>query len=245
MPMSVAIVIPELPTRLVVRTALECAGYVCEVFDSLNALLRAVQREDTRVVVVDLDEPTLDWRLLLEWRRNWLSPDVVLMAVGPEDRAAAAAALEAGIDDCVRRPVHGAELLARVQAARRRRENGAGDAGEVVVAGCTIDRGGRLHCASGEVELTARELGIAQLLFRQVGRVVTRQRLATEVWGASAELIGHSIEQHIYQIRRKLQRLMGGLLVLRGVYGSGYRLEVAGAPAATGRRGSTARKVQP
>jgi DNA-binding winged helix-turn-helix (wHTH) protein len=59
---------------------------------------------------------------------------------------------------------------------------------------------------------------------------VTRARLAQDVWGTDAGITGRSIEQHIYQLRRKLKRCAGEALALRGVYGSGYRIDAAAVP---------------
>jgi DNA-binding response OmpR family regulator len=221
---SAALVIHDKDALLVVQTALECNGLHCMSYPDTAALLRGVRRDDVRLLIVDARVPLCEWRSLVDWRNNWLSPSVVLLAVGAADGTSAAAALDAGVDDCVPQPLHGAELLARIKAAQRRR--GQSGVSALSLAGCTVDRARScLRSAHAELELTGRELGIVQLLFEEVGRVVTRQRLASEVWGGSSELIGHCIEQHIYQIRRKLRRCAGGLLVLKGVYGQGYRLE--------------------
>jgi DNA-binding response OmpR family regulator len=223
---SIAMVIDDKEARLVARTAIECAGYQCSAFASTAALLRSLKREDTRVVIIDVDEPLIDWRVVVDWRRNWLNPTVGLLAVGTADGASTAAALNGGVDDYVSRPIHGPELLARLRSVQRRGSN-AGPSG-LSLAGCTIDfAGGSMRSQRATVELTSREIGIAQLLFEQVGHVVTRQRLASEVWGSSHDLTGHCIEQHIYQLRRKLQRCVGARLVLRSIYGQGYRLELA------------------
>jgi DNA-binding response OmpR family regulator len=228
-----ALMIQDKDTLLVVQTALACSGCQAVGYPSLPTLLRGVRRDDVRVLIIDADTPALDWRALVDWRNNWLNPAVVLLAVGTADGPATAAALNAGVDDYIHRPLHGAELLARVRAAQRRR--GQAGVSTLELAGCTVDRArSSLRSAQSVVELTARELGIAQLLFDQVGRVVTRQRLAAEVWGHHNESTGHCIEQHIYQLRRKLHRCAGKLLVLRSVYGHGYRLEMvaqAGTPA--------------
>ncbi len=221
---SAALVIHDKDALLVVQTALECDGMHCTSYPNTPALLRGVRRDDVRLLIVDVRCPLSEWRALVDWRNNWLSPSVVLLAVGAADGSSAAAALDAGFDDCIPHPLHGAELLARIKAAQRRR--GQPGVSTLALAGCTVDRAHScLRSVHAKLELTARELGIVQLLFEEVGRVVTRQRLASDVWGGSSELLGHCIEQHIYQIRRKLRRCAGGLLVLKSVYGQGYRLE--------------------
>lgn len=230
-----ALLIEDRDTQLVVHTALECAGYDCQAYPGTVPLLRAIKREDHGVIVADLDSPQTDCGALLAWRSNWLNPEVAVIAIGRDDPRAAARALDAGVDDFVTKPVRGAELLARLGAAIRRRRPLATPAG-LTVAGCSLDRGASaIVSSSTRVTLTARELALAQLLFENAGHLVTRERLARDVWGLAAELTSRTIEQHVYQLRRKLKRCAGEALALRGVYGSGYRIDVA-EPSAGGAR---------
>lgn len=225
---NAALVVGERDTDLVVSTALECAGFECSRFASTVSLLRGIKRDDLRLIVLDIDDASVDWQAVLAWRCNWLNPSVVIVAVGRADIKTTVRTLEAGADDYIPKPVNGAELLARVNAATRRR--GAAPGGAVAqalsVAGCTVDGDACcLRSARSRVALTGRELALTQLLFEQVGKLVTRQRLATEVWGAQCHLSGRTIEQHVYQVRRKLKQCVGEALHLRSIYGSGYRLD--------------------
>jgi DNA-binding response OmpR family regulator len=230
---NAALVVGERETELVVGTALECAGFACSRFASTLALLRGIKRDDLRLIVLDIDDASVDWQAVLAWRRSWLNPTVVVIALGNADIQTTVRTLEAGADDYIPKPVSGAELLARVNAATRRRGGApSGAAAQALsVAGCTVD--GDACCLRSErsrVALTGRELALTQLLFEQVGKLVTRQRLATEVWGAQCDLSGRTIEQHVYQVRRKLKQCVGEALHLRSIYGSGYRLDRPGRP---------------
>lgn len=225
-----ALLIEDKETQLVVRTALECAGFHCETYASTATLLRGIKRDDHGLVVVDVDDALADCAALVDWRRSWLNPEVTLVALGRADPLAAAQVLNAGVDDFVAKPVRGAELLARIGAATRRRQPAPAAQGPSL-AGCSIDRAAcAIVSPSQRVGLTARELALAQLLFENAGQLVTRARLAQDVWGSDAGLTGRSIEQHIYQLRRKLKRCAGEALALRGVYGSGYRIDAAPLP---------------
>jgi DNA-binding response OmpR family regulator len=222
---SAAMAVSEREVKLVVKTALECAGFQCMEFSSTVALLRGVKREGLRLIVLDADSQEVDATSVFEWRRNWLNPSVVIIAIGANDTKTAVRALEAGADDYVAKPVPGAELIARIKAATRRRE-GPAHTGSLELAGCTLNRDSLcLQTSRLRVALTGREVAVLQVLFENVGEIVTRKRLATEVWGADADLSGKTIVQHIYQVRRKLKQCIGDALCVRSVYGSGYRLE--------------------
>lgn len=227
---TAALVIGEKESDLVVRTALECAGHACTPFASTAALLRGIKRDEHVLILLDIDDPAADWQAVLDWRRNWLNPGVPVILMGRCAAGSAAMALEAGADDFVAKPIRGPELLARIQAATRRRREGTA-APQVARAGCTVDcRTRSLTSQRSRVELTARELAVAQVMFEHAGQLVSRRRLAQTVWSSNEELTGRSIEQHIYQLRRKIRLCVGDALALRGVYGSGYRLDVVGAP---------------
>jgi DNA-binding response OmpR family regulator len=218
---------------IVVRTALQCAGVACTEFSCVDALLRSARREHYELIVVEAEVPGCAWKHVLEWRSNWLNPRVPMIGLGPADPAQVSMALAAGMDDYLALPLHGGELLARVTAATRRQQ-GIVLTPEICIQGCRLDRrASALCCGATWVALTARELGVMQLLLSNLGTSVTRQRIAAEVWSRDPDALGRTIEQHIYQLRRKLKRCAGGALVIHSVYGSGYRLEALDPGAAT------------
>jgi DNA-binding response OmpR family regulator len=232
-----AMVVSEREVGLVVQTALECAGFDCEEFNSTVSLLRGIKRDGLRLIVLDIDGQDVDWRAILEWRNNWLNPSVVVIAIGGADTKATVRALEAGADDYVAKPIRGAELVARLNAAARRRDDTA-CTNAMSVAGCTVDREScSLRSARANIALTGREFALMQILFENVGKLVTRQRLAAEVWGARSDLSGRTIEQHVYQVRRKLKQCVGDAMCVRSIYGCGYRLDLT--PNAAGQLASS------
>jgi DNA-binding response OmpR family regulator len=221
-----ALLTDDRETVLIVETALECAGFHCETYGSMLNLLRGTKRDAHAVLIIDVSLDEADCAALIDWRRNWLGPEVAIIAVGTDQPLCAARHLELGVDDFIAKPVRGAEVLARVSAALRRKQP-ATPAPRPSVAGCSIDRStSAILAGASRVTLTARELAIAEVLFENPGQLVTRARLARDVWGQDPTMSSHTIEQHIYQLRRKLKRCVGEAIALRGVYGSGYRMDV-------------------
>jgi DNA-binding response OmpR family regulator len=222
-----AVMVRDSEMRDATNAALRAAGYETVQVEKPATLRRDLRRGEFAVAVLDLDLCGADIEQIIERRNGWVVPAVIVIAVGL-GADAARRALEAGADDYVSKSSLKAELAVRLEAAARRRaahglESRLGD--DI----CMLDRASSsLRHAGRSVGLTARELGIAQLMFEHVGEVVSRGLLADRVWGADEELVGRAIDQHIYQLRRKLKRCLGEGAQLRSVYGLGYMMELSG-----------------
>jgi DNA-binding response OmpR family regulator len=77
------------------------------------------------------------------------------------------------------------------------------------------------------VRLTPREFAVAWLLFSHDGQYVSRRQIAGAVWSSSEDIIGRSLEQHIYKLRKKLELQGAHGCRLQTMYAHGYRIEVA------------------
>ena len=132
--------------------------------------------------------------------------------------------LEIGADDYLPKPFNPRELLARVRAILRRgaAESTNGDA-ELSVGDITLDpRSRAVRRGNQQVELTAVEFNLLQVLLRAAGTIVDRERLAIAALGREFSPFDRSIDMHISKLRRKLGDLPGGGERIKTVRSAGY-----------------------
>lgn len=207
---------------------IEGHGYPCDVFDSAEGFQRAFKKTSYDVVV-------LDWTLetgssgieVLHWLRKTITSDVpVIFVTSRQSEQDIVTALQAGADDYLAKPVRQHELLARLYALARRAQP------DVDLLECppyVFDTQGRsVRYGDEPIKLTEKEYELALFLFRNRGRVLSRQHLLTSVWGTSAELNTRTVDTHASRLRKKLRLLESGRWKLTSIYQHGYRLEERG-----------------
>ena len=128
------------------------------------------------------------------------------------------AGLEAGADDYLVKPFAIQELIARLRALTRRGSD-AHSSGLRSYGDLTLDVSARRATRAGRpIDLTAREVDLLELLLREPGRVVTRERAIEEIWDDGAE--ANVVDRYVTRLRRKL----GTPPLIRTVRGSGFTL---------------------
>ena len=85
----------------------------------------------------------------------------------------------------------------------------------------------RVHLDGDELELRPKEFDLLQLLMEEAGRVVTRDRLLSEVWDLHWESSTKTLDMHVHALRRKLGERPGGGSWISTVRSVGYRFELA------------------
>jgi DNA-binding response OmpR family regulator len=136
--------------------------------------------------------------------------------------------LKQGADDYLVKPYAFDELIARIDAVVRRRtrnrQEGNENGGRKLVHGDIVfDRDTlQISRAGHPLSLTAKEIGILELLLDRPGNVVSRERILNSVWGIHADPLTNIVEVYIGRLRRKLQE--HGPPAIETVRSFGYRL---------------------
>lgn len=184
--------------------------------------VRAAAQNRYDAVILDVMLPILGGlEVLRQIRQTSIVPIIMLTAKGDDiDRVLG---LEMGADDYVAKPYYPRELIARLRAVLRRQALDRG-AGPVRLAGLSLDPGARAAIWNGvQLDLTASEFNILELLIRAGDKVSTKDELSLQVLGRSREPYDRSIDVHVSNLRRKLHAA-DGRLEIETVRGIGYRL---------------------
>ena len=199
------------------------AGYrPIAAFDGESAL-SAFEAEGPELVILDLGLPNMSGiDVAREIRRHSQVPIVMLTARSQEiDRILG---FELGADDYVTKPFSPRELVLRVQALLRRVSGPIVEA-PVRIRDLVIDLSGREVKRDGElVDLTPTEFDLLAFLARQPNRVFTRLQLLKEVQGYTTPALVRNIDNHIMNLRRKIEPDPSAPRIIKTVYGVGYKL---------------------
>ena len=220
--MRILVVEDERGLATSLKRGLEHEGFAVDVAEDGVTALWMAEENPYDTIVLDIMLPELNgYRVCAKLRDagNW-TPIVMLTAKDGElDEAEA---LDTGADDFLRKPFSHVVLVARVRALLRRgmRERPT----EVLVDDLRIDPG-RRRCWRGdaEIELTAREFSVLELLMRHAGQVVSKTELMAHVWDCEFDGDPNIVEVYVGHLRRKID-VPFARRSIETVRGAGYRL---------------------
>jgi two-component system phosphate regulon response regulator PhoB len=218
------LVVDDEPDLLeLVRFNLDRAGFRVETAASGEEALARLRRSTPDLLVLDLMLPDLSGEEVCRRVRadSGLTGLPVIMLTAKSEEVDRVVGFELGADDYVTKPFSPRELVLRVKALLRRSY-------EAAAASAPLERGPlrldpeRHRCAvkGEEVELTAKEFQLLEVLMRRPGRVMTREKLLDEVWGSDIAVTARTIDTHLKRLREKLGVAADLIQTVRGL---GYR----------------------
>jgi DNA-binding response OmpR family regulator len=215
---------------------LESDGYAVTAAGDGAAALRLFAQDKFDLVILDVMMPRQSgYDVCRELRqRGSRVPILFLTAKGEEvDKVVG---LKLGADDYVLKPFGVHELLARVEALLRRARAGGAAAGEgalpaeFALGEARIDRRKFTATVAGRTAaLTARELRLAEVFALNAGAVLSREALLNTVWGVEYLGTTRTLDQHVAQLRKKIEREPDEPTAIVTVHGVGYRYDGPGA----------------
>jgi DNA-binding response OmpR family regulator len=204
-------------------------GFATESVGTGPMALDRLVRSPIDLLVLDVMLPELSgFEVLRRIRTTSRMPVIMLTARGEEvDRVVG---LEMGADDYLAKPFSPRELVARIRAVLRRMSGDGQQTNGILAWGpLRLDlRARRADVNDHDLELTAAELRILELLVRADTRTVTRDELMTQALGRRLLPTDRSLDTHVSNLRRKLQKVTDRVTV-QSVRGTGYALALSSA----------------
>lgn len=204
------------------QRGLEAEGYRVLLAEDGRDGLDRVRQEAIDLVILDRLIPYVDGLEVCRIIRQERRPVLVLMLTAKESIRDRVDGLQSGADDYLTKPFAFDELVARIEALGRRRP-GADPIELLQVGPLALDPATRRVTRSGvEIELTVREFELLRYLMQNAGKVVSRQRLLSNVWNYGFDPGTKIVEVYIRYLRRKLDPDAPPLI--RTIRGVGYML---------------------
>ena len=173
------------------------------------------------LLILDLGLPRMHGLEVLRKLRSRGSSIPVLILTAADAIEERVKGLDYGADDYMAKPFSLQELEARVRALTRR---GMGVSSSTIRHGPLVyDQSGRVATIDGKmVELSARELGLLEVLLQRAGRLVSKDQLVERLCEWGEEVSNNAIEVYIHRLRKKIEK---GPIRIATVRGLGYCLE--------------------
>ncbi|MCU0633827.1 MAG: response regulator transcription factor [Gemmatimonadaceae bacterium] len=217
------------------RRTLEAHGYLVDLVGDGTRALEHARTRAPQLIILDLMIPGLDgFAVLAELRRTGSRTPVLILSARGEE-ADKVRGLQTGADDYVTKPFGVRELVERVGALLRRvaapprdaaTARSAGTSERLHVGDVVLDVAARRAMrADAVVPLTPLEFDLLLTLARHPGVALSRATLLRDVWGHAPDIQTRTVDLHIAELRRKIERTPAQPRHIRTVFKTGYRFD--------------------
>ena len=203
------------------RSLRNAGAAVDHVVNGTEADAALLTNNEFDLLILDLGLPKLHGLEVLKKLRARGQTLPVLILTAADSVEERVKGLDYGADDYMAKPFALSELEARVRALTRR---GMGAAISTIKHGpLEYDQAGRVASIDGKlIDLSARELGLLEVLLQRSGRLVSKEQLVDRLCEWGEEVSNNAIEVYIHRLRKKIEK---GSIRIATVRGLGYCLE--------------------
>ncbi|WP_323752350.1 response regulator transcription factor [Marinobacter sp.] len=224
--MRIALLEDEFEQAQNIQAILSDKGYECDSFATGQSFLSAVLHRSYDLIILDWQIPDMTGIDVLKSVRthlDWAIPAIFLTQHDSESDIVCA--LDAGADDFLAKPARAAELVARLNALARR-SSPESDKEQLIFGPFEVNMNHRSIKLHGEpLTLTDKDFDLTLFLFRNQGRLLTRDVLLERVWGVARDINTRTVDTHVSRLRRRLGLNPENGFRIRTIYQRGYRLE--------------------
>ncbi|MBU5483274.1 response regulator transcription factor [Clostridium sp. MSJ-11] len=177
------------------------------------------------IIILDIMLPKIDGiSVLKELRRNYIETPVILLTAKGETEDKVKG-LDSGADDYLPKPFHTDELMARLRALGRRKNELINDNilqyGDIELNQLTLN----LNCRNKEFKLTLKECQLLEILIKRKGMIISKNFIIEKLWGYETDAEDNHVEVYISFLRKKLNSIKSTVSI-QTVRGAGYVLKM-------------------
>lgn len=209
------------------QQGLSAEGHFCVVANDGDSGLSLALEGDFDLLLLDLMLPLMHGHEVCQQLRmsKVNLPIIILTAMDSLDDVIAG--LRMGADDYITKPFSFEELRARIEAVMRRNFDNTSQDQMLIAGTLAFDlKSLRFTVEDNEINMTAKELAIIELLMSKPGTLFSRQRILSNVWGQNMDPLTNVVDVYIGRLRKKID-LDSDNSIIETVRGLGYRLNIA------------------
>ncbi|MCD7724965.1 MAG: response regulator transcription factor [Clostridiales bacterium] len=208
-----------------IRFSLEQDGMEVDCAYDGEEALELAQKNQYDMILLDVMLPKMTGFEVCQQIREFSSVPIVMLTAKGDDMDKILG-LDYGADDYITKPFNILEVKARIKAIIRRtgRKNGEKEASRVVEKGdmrLECD-GRRVYIKDREINLTAKEFEMLELLMKNPGKVYSREELLKLIWGNDYPGDVRTVDVHIRRLREKIESVPSEPVYVRTKWGVGY-----------------------
>lgn len=225
--MYIAILEDDADIAAIVKKWLTEAGHHSRVFSSGKKLAMWAAKEPFDFFIIDWNVQDMSGLEVVNWLREGNRSNApILFVTVRNSEVDVIAALDAGADDFMVKPVRRGELVARINALVRRAMHNQPEPNEQFFPPFRVVPASRqIFLEGNSIDLTEKEFDLAYFLFRNTGKLLSRQYISETVWARPASAMSRTIDTHVSRVRKKLSLEPNHGYRLVPIYNIGYRLE--------------------
>jgi len=220
---KILVVEDEAKIARTLRLYLEQAGFTVTISPTGSDALPSFRRERPDLVILDLGLPGMDGLDVAREIRREGNTSIIMLTARSEE-ADKLVGLELGADDYVTKPFSPREVVARVRTVLRRAQSAPTQPEAITVSNISLDPARRtVQVSDRAVELTPSEFELLSAFVRHPGQVFTRLQLLDLTQGEAYEGYERTIDQHIKNLRKKIEPDPSSPRYIVTVHGVGYK----------------------
>jgi len=214
---------PDIST--VLKATLENEGYVVSIARNANETFKKLKETKPDLILLDIKLPGMsgvDICKTIKNDENLSDISIIMLSTKSED-SDKILGLEVGGDDYVTKPYNAGELVARVKAALRKKQNADKDTKIIKSGDLVVDLNEHTVMLKNEpLELTKKEFGLLCALMKRKGKVLDRAFMIESIWGYEYFGTTRTVDVHIKSLRKKLGKYSNKIVTVEGM---GYKFE--------------------